>query len=68
MKTQITLKEFSALAADADQINHATAPAIPGSSPQPDDPMGEGFREEMRRRETAPFISAIPYHRWGINE
>ena len=28
----------------------------------------EDFRASLQRRATAPFVSAIPYHRWGINE
>ena len=79
MKTQITLKEFSALSFDAGRIATTFAPANSGSQPQrmPDIVRRfagrqarrvEKFREMLRRRETTPFASAIPYHRSGINE
>ncbi len=29
---------------------------------------GEGFRDRLHERATTPHASAIPYHRWGINE
>ena len=28
----------------------------------------EVFRQMLRQRFTAPYVSAIPHHRWGINE
>ena len=79
MKTTITLKEFSALPFGAVQVRQATAPANADSQPQPTtesvngfhvppDKSAESFRESLHQRYTAPFVSAIPYHRWGINE
>jgi len=68
MKTAITLKEFSDLSSGAVQVTHATALAIPQSSPQHDDPTGEDFREMQHRRYTAPFPCPSPYQHWGINE
>ncbi|MBI3850542.1 MAG: hypothetical protein HY298_09780 [Verrucomicrobia bacterium] len=79
MKTTITLKEFSALSSGTVQVKHATAPAIPESSAQPTPESIQGFHvptdgsdtsihELLHRRYTAPFVSAIPYHRWGLNE
>jgi hypothetical protein len=79
MKTRIVLKEFSALPSGAVQVTHASAPANPESSPKRmSDSVqrfavrqvkrAEKFREMLRRRDTTPFASAIPYHRFGINE
>ena len=79
MKTTITLKEFSALPSGAVQVRHAPAPAGADSQPQPTtesvngfhvppDKSDESFRELLDRRYTTPFVSAISYRRWGINE
>jgi hypothetical protein len=68
MKTFTTLKSLTDLRSDGVQVTEASAPEIPKPSPQPDDSSGEDFREMMRRRYTTPFVSAIPYHRCGINE
>ena len=68
MKTAIIFKEFSDLSPVAVQVAHPTAPAISESPPQADDSSGEDFREMLRRRSTTPFVSAISYHRWGLNE
>ena len=79
MKTTITLKEFSALSFDAVQVIHATARAIPESSPQmttesirgfhvPPGRSDESFRGMLHQRYTAPFPCTSPYQRGGINE
>ncbi len=79
MKTTITLKEFSALPSGSVQVRNATAPARAESRPQPTiesvngfhvppDKSDESIRELLHRRYTTPFVDAIPYHRWGINE
>jgi len=68
MKTFFTLKSLSDLSSDAVHVKEASAPAIPESSQQSDDPTGERFREEMQRRYTTPLGSAISHHRWGLNE
>ncbi len=68
MKTFTTLKSLSDLRSDAVQVTAAAAPEITTSSPPPDDSSGEEFREMIRRRYTTPFVSAIPYQRWGLNE
>ena len=79
MKTTIMLKEFSALSFDAGRIATTSAPANSGSQPQRmpnivrrfavrQAKRAEQFREMLRRREITPFASAIPYHRFGINE
>ena len=68
MTTRITLKSFDDLPPEAVHIRDASSPAVPESSPQPGDPTGEDFRAMLRRRCTTPFVSAIPYPRWGINE
>jgi hypothetical protein len=67
VKTRLTVKSFDDLPPEAVHIR-ASSPAIPVSSAQPDDPTGEDFRAMLRRRYTTPFVSAIPYQRWGINE
>jgi hypothetical protein len=67
MKTTITLKKFITLPSGAVRVTHATAPAIPESSPQPNlesVPPDEGFREMQHHRYTTPF----PYQHWGLNE
>ena len=79
MKKTISLKKFSTLSSDADIAPESSAPAKAGSTPQEiSDPNPrfaaqqgkpeEEFRENLRRRETAPFVSAIPYHHWVLNE
>lgn len=68
MKNHFTLKSLSDLSSEAIHGKEPAAPAIPESSQHSDDPTGEGFREEMHRRYTTPFVSAISYHRWGLNE
>jgi hypothetical protein len=79
MKTTIVLKESSDLSSGAVQATHSNAPASPESSPhRASDSVRrfalrqarrvEKFREMLRRRETAPFASAIPYRHFGINE
>lgn len=68
MKTFFTLKSSSDLSFEAAQVKEASAAAIPESSQQSDDPTGARFREEMQRRYTTPFVSAISHHRWGLNE
>ena len=79
MKTTIMLKEFSALSFDAGGIATTSAPANSGSQPERMPNIVrrfagrqarrvEKFREMLRLRETTPFASAIPYHRFGINE
>ena len=79
MKTAITLKEFGALSFSAVLVRPATAPAMPQPSPQrmsdsvrrfavKQAKRAEKFREMLRQRETTPFVSAIPYHRFGIND
>jgi hypothetical protein len=68
VKTRITLKSFNDLPPEAVHIRDSSSPPVPESSPQPDDPTGEDFRAMLRRRHTTPFVSAIPYRRWGINE
>ena len=79
MKTTIMLKEFSALSFDAGRVATASAPDNSGAQPQRMPNIVrrfavrqarrvEKFREMLRRRETTPFTSLIPYHRFGINE
>ncbi len=79
MKSSVTLKSFSALSSDVVQFTDASTSAIPESSSQPRPESLQAFqsaprksdtsqRELLRRRSTAPFVSAIPYHRWGLNE
>ncbi len=75
MKTTIMLKEFSALSFDAGMIMLANSGSQPQRMPNIVRRFAgrqagrvEEFREMLRRRETAPFASAIPYHRFGINE
>jgi len=73
------LKEFSALSFDAGRVATTSAPADSGSQPQRlphivrrfaarQARRVEEFRELLRRRATTPLASAIPYHRWGLNE
>lgn len=79
MKTQITLKDFSALSFDTGRLAITFAAANPGSQPQGmsesvrsfavrQAKRAEKFREMLHRRSTTPFASAIACHRWGINE
>ena len=79
MKTTIMLKEFSALSFDSASIATTSAPANSGSQPQrmPNIVLrfagrqarrAEKFREMLRRRETTPLASTIPYRHFGINE
>ena len=79
MKSSITLKEFSALSSGAVKIRDANAPGIPESSPQqtfesvPDfharhNGSEETFRAMLNRRYNAPYVSAISYRHYGINE
>ena len=71
MKNKITLKEFSDLSSSTVQVTEASAPAIPESSPPllfKSGELGEDFRELLHQRYTSPFVSAIPYQHWGINE
>ena len=79
MKTTIMLKEFSALSFDAGSIVTTSTPANSGAQPQRIPNIvrrfavrqarrAEKFREMLRRRETTPFASAIPYHHYGIND
>ncbi len=79
MKTTIMLKEFSALSFDAGRVATTSAPADSGSQPQRMPNIVrrfaarqvrrmEKFRELLRRRATTPLASAIPCHRFGINE
>ena len=79
MKTTIMLKEFTTLSFDAGRIATTSAPANSGSQPQRMPNIVrrfavrqarrvEKFREMLRLRETTPLASAIPYHRWGLNE
>jgi len=71
MKTTIPLKEFSAVSPSAVQITHATAPGSRDSSPPAptkNSDLGKDFREMQHRRHITPFESAIPCHRFGINE
>ncbi|MBI2929460.1 MAG: hypothetical protein HYY24_27670 [Verrucomicrobia bacterium] len=78
MKTAITVKEFSDWSSGAVRITHATAPAIPESSPPPPgrvqgfpvlpDKSDESFRESLHQRYAAPFPRESPYRHWGLNE
>ncbi len=79
MKSSITLKELNALSFDAVQITDAKATTNGASQPQstPEsvrafpvqpDRSDQSFREMLHERATAPYVSAIAYHRWGINE
>ena len=68
MKAPFTLESLSDLSFDAVHVKEASAPAIPESSQQPDGATAERFREEMQRRYTTPFVSAISHHRRGLNE
>ena len=79
MKTLIPLRSFSALSSGAVKITDANAPGIPEWAPQPtpenvrDFPVqpdrgDQSIREKLHERATAPYVSAISYHRWGINE
>ena len=79
MKTTIMLKEFSAMSFNEGRIATTSMPSNSGSQPQRMPNIVrrfagrqarrvEKFREMLRLRETAPFASAIPYHRFGINE
>jgi hypothetical protein len=79
MKTTITLNEFSELSPEAVGITFSSTPASSSSQPlgipgffrqiaEQQTKRAEKFREMLRRRETTPFASAIPYHRFGINE
>lgn len=79
MKTTIVLKEFDNLSAGAVQIKHASAPASVDLQSQPatgsidgfhepPETRGDGFGTALHSRYTTPFVSAIPSHRWGINE
>ena len=79
MKSLITLKEFNALSFDTVQTRHANAPGIPESSPPPlsenvpdfhgqQNGSGETFRAMLDRRYNAPYVSAISYRHYGINE
>jgi hypothetical protein len=68
VKTRITLKSFNDLPPEAVPITDSSSPPVRESSSQPGDPTGEDFRAMLRRRYTTPFVSAIPYQRWGINK
>jgi hypothetical protein len=79
MKTTSTLKEFRELSSGVVHGEPVTAPVGPKPLPKRTSDSvrrfavqhvsrAEQFREMLRRRETTPFVSAIPYHRWGINE
>jgi len=75
----IALKSFDALSFDQVEITEANRPDVPPSdsqlmpesvddSPAPLNRVDQMLRESLRRRYTAPFQSAIPYQRGGLNE
>jgi hypothetical protein len=68
VKTHVILKSFDDLPPEAAHIGDASSQAVQESLRKPADPAGEDIREMLRRRETTAFVSAIPYHRWGIND
>ena len=79
MKIETTLKSFADLSPYLGIVHGASAEAIPETSRPPKhervrdllvqpDRGDQSFREKLHERATAPYVSAISYHRWGINE
>ena len=68
MKKTNILKSFSDLPSVTTRVPDAASPKIPESSPLAGDLTVGDFREMLRVRATAPLMSVIPYHRWGLNE
>jgi hypothetical protein len=68
MKNTNILKSFGDLPSVTTQVADASAPTTPESAAPPGDPTSEDFREMMQRRYTTAFRTAIPNHRWGLNE
>jgi hypothetical protein len=74
MKTLMTFKSFRDLSPDLGIVQAASTLASSESSrPVPpesvrEESREEGFRMLLHRRATAPFVSAIAWNRWGINE
>jgi hypothetical protein len=71
MKTVIRLKEFSELSSSSFPAEHPRAP-MTAESPAPP-PIERGETPEnssamMPRPYATPFVSAIAYDHWGINE
>jgi hypothetical protein len=71
MKTGIILSEFRTVSpgtAQAAPAGAQAAPERPAPAPVRKEELGEDFREMQHRRYTMPYVSAVPYRHWGINE